>query len=74
MKNSQLAALCAVILSAALIIVGGNYMLVRGIQAHIPLGSTQTPTGRATIEPPKPPEPANTDTPPRVGDPSRQPS
>ena len=27
-----------------------------------------------TIEPPKPPEPANTDTPPRVGDPSRQPS
>jgi rhamnose transport system permease protein len=32
MKNSQLAVLCAVILIAALIVTGGNFLLVRSIQ------------------------------------------
>jgi rhamnose transport system substrate-binding protein len=34
MRNSQLAALCAVILAAALIVVGGNFLLVRSIQQN----------------------------------------
>jgi rhamnose transport system permease protein len=32
MKNSQVAAICAVILVAALIVVGGNFMLVKSLQ------------------------------------------
>ena len=35
MKNSQLAVLCAVILLAALIIVGGNYTLIKGLAKGI---------------------------------------
>ena len=43
MRNSQLAVLCGVVLAAALIVVGGNYVLVRGLVAH---GSVSTPSGK----------------------------
>jgi rhamnose transport system substrate-binding protein len=36
MRNSQLAVLCGVVLAAALIVVGGNYVLVRGLAARAP--------------------------------------
>ena len=32
MKNSQLAVLCLVILAAALIVTGGNFVLVQSLQ------------------------------------------
>jgi len=45
MKNSQLGVLCIVILAAALIVVGGNYVLLHGISR------SSTETKSATITP-----------------------
>jgi rhamnose transport system permease protein len=36
MKNSQVAAICAVIILAALIVVGGNFVLIKSLQQHAP--------------------------------------
>ncbi len=35
MKNSQVAVLCAVILLAAVIVAGGNFLLVRSIERDL---------------------------------------
>jgi rhamnose transport system substrate-binding protein len=43
MKNSQLAVLSIVILAAALIVAGGNYMLVKSLPT-IPIGGAHMPT------------------------------
>jgi ribose/xylose/arabinose/galactoside ABC-type transport system permease subunit/ABC-type sugar transport system substrate-binding protein len=45
MRNSQLAVLCAVILAAALIVVGGNFLLVRNLRPVGP-GSPQGGSAR----------------------------
>jgi rhamnose transport system substrate-binding protein len=42
MKNSQLAVLCLVILAAAFIVTGGNYLLVRNLPVA-PVGQASTP-------------------------------
>jgi rhamnose transport system permease protein len=46
LKNSQVAVLCAVILAAALIVAGSNWMLVRAI---MPQGASTAPAHRLTI-------------------------
>lgn len=45
MKNSQVAVLCAVILAAALIVVGGNFVLVKSLQQGGHLAGTAPSTG-----------------------------
>jgi rhamnose transport system permease protein len=45
MRNSQLAALCAVILAAALIVLGGNFVLVRSIANQSAARTSVTPDG-----------------------------
>jgi rhamnose transport system substrate-binding protein len=50
MKNSQLAVLCIVILAAALIVTGGNFLLVKNLQATAPaeraLGPAPVPAAK----------------------------
>src|SRR5262249_55240805 len=55
MKNSQVAVLSAVIILAALIVVGGNWMLVRGLRQEIaaprpvPAVAVSSRTGRKPV-------------------------
>ncbi|MGA2232058.1 MAG: substrate-binding domain-containing protein [Tepidisphaeraceae bacterium] len=48
MRNSQLVALCAVILIAALIVTGGNYMLVKNLPAAQPGQAVLSAPGNTT--------------------------
>ena len=48
MKNSQLAVLCVVILAAAFIVTGGNYMLVKNLPGLVDRGMTAVPAKTAT--------------------------
>ena len=54
MRNSQLAVLCGVILAAALIVAGGNFVLVRSLEKSVSIGLaskgvTPTPGKQLTI-------------------------
>jgi len=48
MKNSQLAVLCIVILAAAMIVTGGNFLLVKSLPQGIGTSSAQLSTPRAS--------------------------
>jgi rhamnose transport system permease protein len=55
MKNSQLGVLCLVILAAALIVTGGNFMLLNGLKQDLKSGGTASATtGSSTAEPASP--------------------
>ncbi|HEX8339711.1 MAG TPA: substrate-binding domain-containing protein [Tepidisphaeraceae bacterium] len=52
MKNGQLAVLCAVIVFAALIVAGGNYLLLRGVRDQAIAPPAGTAAAPRTVEPP----------------------
>ena len=54
-KNSQVVALCAVILGAALLVVGGNWLVVRSLRDDVrALSGSEAPAGKPRVAEAKP--------------------